>query len=338
MYAFIIFVSVFFSFFQIKADEVNLFTTRHYESDIKLFDKFTNKSGIKVNIITGKSKPLEKRILEEGKDCNADLLFLADAGRLVSAEKKGLFQKTESNLLESSIPEQFRNKYWFGLTKRARILYYNPKFTSFDEIINLRYEDLANKKWFKNVAIRQSNNVYNQSLVSYLLEINGEKKTKEWLKGLVENFFRNPQGNDRSQILAVAAGEAKIAVANTYYYALMLSGKKGKEQQNAAKKVKPIFPNQDGRGTHMNISGAGILKYSPNKKNALKLLEFLISEEAQSHLSKNTYEYPMLKNVNVSKLVKKIGIDFKEDTTTNVSVYGTLQKDAFKLMKEAGWN
>ena len=185
--------------------------------------------------------------------------------------------------------------------------------------------------------IRKSNNVYNQSLVASLIANNGKKKTAEWAKGIVNNMARTPKGNDRAQILAVAAGEADYAVANTYYIALMLSGKKGPEQQAAAKKVKPFFPNQDGRGTHMNISGGGVLKHAPNKANAIKLLEFLLTKEAQQHIVNNTFEYPMIEGVEPNKLITQFGLGFKQDLKTKVSKYGKDQADALKIMTEAGW-
>ena len=251
------------------ASELNLFTSRHYESDIQLFKKFTDQTGIKVNVISGKSKVLEKRLLEEGNKSIADILFLADAGSLYSAENKGLFTKLNSEIVDRKVPSSLRNNFWVGITKRARILFYNPRFLSHEEIKNISYEDLSNKKWKSSIAVRQANNIYNQSLIASILENNGAKKTKKWLEGLVNNFARPPQGNDRAQILMVASGEAKLAIANSYYYALMLSGKKGAEQKKAAQKVVPIFPNQLNRGTHINISGAGILKSSPNKKKML---------------------------------------------------------------------
>ena len=159
----------------------------------------------------------------------------------------------------------------------------------------------------------------------------------EWAKGIVNNMARKPKGNDRAQILAVAAGEAELAVANTYYIALMLSGKKGPEQQAAAKKVRPFFPNQDGRGTHMNISGGGVLKYAPNKANAVKLLEFLLTKEAQEHIVNNTFEYPMIEGVKPNQLISQFGLSFKQDLKTKVSSYGKNQSDALKIMTEAGW-
>ena len=322
----------------LSAEELNLYTTRHYDSDVEIFKEFTKETGIKINIISGKAKPLEKRILDEGESCIGDLFFLADAGRLVSAEKKGVFRKVNSVSLEQQIPRQFRSNYWFGITKRARIVYYNPAKTSLKELKNLNYEDLSDQKFHKSIAIRQSNNVYNQSLVASMIENNGKEKTEKWLKGFVRNFSKSPSGNDRAQILSVASGESKLAIANTYYYALMASGKKGKEQQNAAKKVKPFFPNQKNRGTHMNISGIGVLKHSPNPSNAIKFIEFLLSPKAQKHIVDNTYEYPMIDSVEPSTIIIQMGINFKQDYQTSVSSYGKWQKEAFKLMKDANWN
>ena len=201
----------------------------------------------------------------------------------------------------------------------------------------MSYENLADPKWKGKIVIRQSNNVYNQSLVASLIKNNGKKATAEWAKGVVANMARDSKGNDRAQILAVAAGEADLAVANTYYLALMLSGKKGPEQQMAAKKVKAFFPNQDGRGTHMNISGGGVLKYAPNKANAIKLLEFLLTEEAQRHIVNNTFEYPMIEGIEPHELVAQMGLGFKQDLKTKVSSYGKKQADALEVMLAANW-
>ena len=334
----ILLISVFFTLFGTSsANEVNIFSARHYDSDVQLYKKFTGKTGIKVNVVSGNDKALQKRIIEEGKDCRADLYITADAGRLGAFQEKGMFQKVSSKVLKNSIPSNFRSPYWFGIAKRARVIYYAPERLSLSDLKGLTYEDLADPKWEGKVVIRKSNNVYNQSLVASLIANNGKKKTAAWAKGLVNNMARKPKGNDRAQILAVAAGEADLAVANTYYIALMLSGKKGPEQQAAAKKVKPFFPNQDGRGTHMNISGGGVLKYAPNKANAIKLLEFLLTQESQEHIVNNTFEYPMIDGVRPNKLIAQFGLNFKQDLKTKVSKYGKNQANALKIMTEAGW-
>ena len=328
---------VFISSFAL-ANEVNVFSARHYDSDIQLYEKFTAKTGIKVNVVSGKSKALEKRIIEEGADSKADLYITADAGRLGAFKAKGMLQGgLKSAAITSAVPKNFRTAHWVGIAKRARIVYFAPERVSGAELAGLTYESLADPKWKGRLVIRKSNNIYNQSLVASLVKNNGKKATAAWAQGVVSNMARTPKGNDRAQIMAVAAGEADIAVANTYYLALMLSGKKGVEQQLAAKKVKPFFPNQDGRGTHMNISGAGLLKHAPNKANAVALVEFLLSTEAQKHIVNNTFEYPMIAGVSPHPLVVSMGLDFKQDLKTKVASYGVKQADALEVMLAAGW-
>ena len=299
------FISIFFaliSSFTIAA-EVNIFSARHYDSDIQLYEKFTAATGIKVNVVSGKDKALQKRIKEEGADCVGDLYITADAGRLGAFAAKGMMQNAGwSKAIKDAVPSQFRSPKWKG-----------------------------------RLVIRKSNNIYNQSLVASLVKNNGKAKTADWSKAVVANMARTPKGNDRAQIMAVAAGEADIAVANTYYHALMLSGKKGAEQQEAAKKVMPFFPNQQDRGTHINISGAGMLKHAPNKANAVKLVEFLLSTEAQNHIVNNTFEYPMIGGVTPNDLVPGKEMNFVMDTKTSVKSYGAKQADALEVMLAAGW-
>ena len=318
------------------ANEVNVFSSRHYDSDIQLYEKFTSLTGIKVNVVSGKDKALQKRMIEEGNDSKADIYITADAGRLGAFDQKQMFQKLNSSEIEKQVPKNLRSENWTGIAKRARILYYSKDRVNSSEIQNLTYENLADIKWKNRIAIRKSDNIYNQSLIASLIHNNGKKNVEVWMKSFVNNFARSPKGNDRAQILAVAAGEADLAVANTYYYALMLSGQKGEEQQNAAKKVIPLFPNQSERGTHINISGGGILKNSPNPENARKLLEFLLTKEAQTHIVQNTFEYSILDNVEPHELIKKMG-EFKQDLNTPVKNYIKYQSDAFEIMLKAGW-
>ena len=219
----ILLISIFFTLIGISnANEVNIFSARHYDSDVQLYEKFTAKTGIKVNVVSGKDKALQKRIIEEGKDCISVLYITGDAGRLGAFQAKGMFQKASSSDLKKAIPSNFRSPYWYGIAKRARVIYYAPSRLSENDLQGLTYEDLADPYWKGKVVIRKSNNVYNQSLVASLIANNGKKKTAEWAKGIVNNMARKPKGNDRAQILAVAAGEAELAVANTYYVALML--------------------------------------------------------------------------------------------------------------------
>ena len=319
------------------ANEVNVFSARHYDSDIQLYEIFTAKTGIKVNIVSGKDKALQKRIIEEGVESKADLYITADAGRLGAFASKGMFQNSLTTAIKAAVPSNFRTSKWTGIAKRARIIYYSPDRVNANDLNGMTYEALADPKWKGKVVIRKSNNIYNQSLVASLIKNNGKKVTSEWAKGIVANMARDPKGNDRAQILAVAAGEADLAVANTYYLALMLSGKKGAEQQAAAKKVLPFFPNQGDRGTHMNISGGGVLKNAPNPDNAKKLLEFLLTKEAQEHIVNNTFEYPMIDGVEPHDLVKQMGLGFKQDLNTKVINYGKNQAIALECMLAAKW-
>ena len=333
-------ISIFFAFISsfALAAEVNVYSARHYDSDIQLYEKFTAATGITVNVVSGKDKALQKRITEEGADCVGDLYITADAGRLGAFQAKGMLQRAGwSKAIKDSVSNNFRSAQWVGIAKRARIMYYSPERVSANDLNGMTYEGLTDPKWKGRVVIRKHNNIYNQSLVASLIKNNGKTATATWANGVVANMARDSKGNDRAQILAVAAGEADIAVANTYYHALMLSGKKGAEQQAAAKKVMPFFPNQQDRGTHMNISGAGMLKYAPNKANAVKLVEFLLTKEAQEHIVNNTFEYPMIEGVEPHKLVKQMGFGFKQDLKTKVSSYGSKQADALEVMLAAGW-
>ena len=333
-------ISIFFAFISsfALAAEVNVYSARHYDSDIQLYEKFTAATGITVNVVSGKDKALQKRITEEGADCIGDLYITDDAGRLGAFQAKGMLQRAGwSKAIKDSVSNNFRSAQWVGIAKRARIMYYSPERVSANDLNGMTYEGLTDPKWKGRVVIRKHNNIYNQSLVASLIKNNGKTATATWAKGVVANMARDSKGNDRAQILAVAAGEADIAVANTYYHALMLSGKKGAEQQAAAKKVMPFFPNQQDRGTHMNISGAGMLKYAPNKDNAVKLVEFLLTKEAQEHIVNNTFEYPMIASVSPNELVPGADLSFKQDLKTSVKSYGDKQADAIEVMKAAGW-
>ena len=329
-----------FAFFVnlVTADEVNVYTSRHYDSDDALYEEFTQETGIKVNIISGKGSALLQRLKAEGKNSPADIFFTVDAGNLWKVQKEGLFQSIQSEKVLAEVPENLRgpNDEWTAIAKRARVIFYNPENISDEQVENFNYEDLADQKWNKRIVIRSSNNMYNQSLVASLIENIGEEATEKWAKKLVSNFARKPQGNDRSQIIAVANGEADLAIANSYYIGIMLSGSAGQEQLEAAKKVKMIFPNQDNRGAHINISGAGILKNAPNKGNANSFIEFLISKRVQKYMIDKSYEYSVLNDVAPSSEIAGFGTNFKEDQTS-VRSFGELNPYAVKLMDRSGW-
>ena len=328
---------IFLSAHFLYGNEVNIYTSRHYEADNELYEMFTAKTGISVNIISGSGNALMERLKAEGSNSPGDIFFTVDAGNLSRFQKEGFLQEIISEKVNNIVPKELRgpNNEWIAVAKRARVIFYNPESVSEEEIKNISYESLAESKWRNRVVIRSSSNMYNQSLVASLISAYGIEETERWAKNLVNNFFRVPQGNDRAQILAVANGLADIAVANTYYYGIMLSGRGGPVQLEAAKKVKIIFPNQSNRGSHVNISGGGILKFSPNKMNAVKFLEFLLTEEAQKHIVNNTFEYPVLDGVKAHPLIEQFG-KFKEDQIS-VAKFGELNPEAVRLMDRAGW-
>ena len=317
--------------------EVNVYTSRHYDVDDILYAEFTKKTGIQVNIISGSGGALMERLKAEGQNSPGDIFFTVDAGNLANFQKAGLLQSIESETIKNTVPAELRgpNNEWVAIAKRARVIFYNPDSVSAEDIKNISYEDLATEKWKGRIVVRSSSNMYNQSLVASLISNLGIEGTELWANKFVNNFARTPQGNDRSQLMAVANGLADVAIANTYYIGIMLAGKGGEEQLKAAQKLKIAFPNQDNRGTHVNISGGGILKYSPNKKNAEIFLEFLLSEEAQTHIVNNSFEYPVINTIAPHPIIAKFG-EFKMDKTS-VADFGKYNPDAVKLMDRAGW-
>ena len=323
---------------QLFANEINVYTSRHYDSDEKIYEDFKSLTGIKVNIISGKGKALMERLRLEGKNSPADLFITSDAGNLWKIQKDNMFRKILSEKIIKTVPDSARgpNNEWIGIAKRSRVIFYNPERVTDLEIKNITYEDLANPRWRGRLVVRSSGNIYNQSLVASLISSIGIERTEKWAKGIVKNFARKPQGNDRSQILAVANGEADIALANTYYIGLMLSGEKGEDQKKAAEKVSMIFPGQADNGTHINISGVGILKNAPNPSNAEKFIEYLLTDKVQKHIVDNTYEYSIKSNVLPNKLIAKFGLNFKTDET-NASDFGKYNPEAVRLMDRAGW-
>ena len=320
------------------ANEVNIYTSRHYDSDDQLYEDFRKETGIKINVISGNGSALLERLKSEGANSPADIFFTVDAGNLWKIQKEGYFQSISSAKALSIVPKNLRgpNNEWIAIAKRARVIFYNPDNVSSAAIKDLGYENLADKEWSKRIVIRSSNNIYNQSLVASLISTHGVEKTELWAKGLVSNFARKPQGNDRSQIMAVANGMADLAIANSYYYGYMLSGKAGEDQQKSAQKVKMFFPNQNDRGVHINISGLGVLKNAKNVDNANRFIEFLLSNKMQESMVNNSFEYPVAKNVLPHPDIASSGLDFIEDEIF-VSEYGRFNSEALKLMDRAGW-
>jgi len=313
---------------------VNVYTHRHYQADDELFSKFTEETGIKVNIVNASADELIQRLETEGENSIADILITVDAGRLYRAQEKDLLQPVSTEKLLANIGPEFReaNGYWYGITYRARIIAYAKDRVNPEDIKT--YEDLADPKWKGKVVIRSSENIYNQSLLASIIVAEGEEKAKEWAAGVVANMARSPKGSDRDQVKAVAAGEGDIAVVNTYYIGLMLNDK-NEEERKAGQTVGIIFPNQADRGTHINISGVAVTKYAPNKENAIKLLEFLSDEPAQKTLASLNYEYPINPKVSKDAILEEWG-DFKTDDI-DLSLLGKYNSEAVRIFGEVGW-
>ncbi len=316
------------------ADEVNLYSARKEKLIKPLLDKFTQETGITVNLVTGKADTLLKRLQTEGKNSPADLFITTDAGRLHRAKMAKVLQAVDSEALAKAIPVAFRDKdnYWFGLSQRARPIFYVKDKVKPEELST--YEALADDQWKHRICIRSSNNIYNQSLVASMIANIGEEKTEAWAKKFVSNFARPPKGGDRDQIKAAAAGQCDIAIANTYYVAKMLNGKDEK-QQAIAEKMAVFWPNQSDRGAHVNVSGIGMTASASHKKSALKLMEFMITEASQGWYAQANYEYPVTKNVNWANTLTSWG-EFKPDSL-NLSQLGELNADSVRLMDRAGW-
>lgn len=314
--------------------QINIYSHRHYDSDKILFKKFTDQTGIKINVIKGSADQLIERLISEGGNSPADILLTVDAGRLHRAKVAGILQPIESKILSENIPPSMRDEdgYWFGLTVRARVLVYSKKRVTLDQLST--YEDLANRKWRGKIAVRSSSNIYNQSLMASIIASNGSRKALSWAKSIRKNMARAPRGSDRDQARAVAAGLADVAIMNTYYLGILANSPDAKDRE-VFKKVSVFFPNQNDRGTHINISGAGITKSSKNKKDAIKFLEFLSGSDSQKTFGSVNYEYPIKIEANQSELLKSWGT-FKYDKL-NLSVLGANNAEAVKLFDKAGW-
>lgn len=314
--------------------EVNVYTHRHYESDQMLFDQFEETTGIKVNVINASADELINRMELEGEASPADVLITVDAGRLHRAKTKDLLQPVTSEVLDANIPARFKDQegYWFGLTYRARIIAYSKDRVDPSNITT--YESLTDPKWSKKVLIRSSSNIYNQSLLASIIASQGEEVARSWASGVVGNLARDPKGNDRDQVKAVAAGIGDLAVLNTYYIGKLLDSK-NPEEVTAGESIGVIFPNQDGRGTHINISGAGVAKHAPNLDNAIAFLEFLSADQAQGIFAGSNFEYPVKPGTALAPLLESWG-SFKTDTV-DLGLLGTHNKDAVLIFDEVGW-
>jgi iron(III) transport system substrate-binding protein len=316
-------------------DEVNVYSGRHYQADEELFREFTELTGIRVNLVKADTDQLINRLRMEGSTSPADLLITADAGRLVSAAAGGLLQPMESALVEGLVPGTFRDQsgYWTGLTRRARVMVYHRDRVDPEELST--YEDLADPRWQGRILVRSSQNHYNQTLMASMVAALGTEGAQEWAGAIVDNMARSPQGNDRDQVKAMAAGIGDVAIVNTYYMGLLLNSPNAEERQ-VAQSAGIFFPNQEDRGTHVNISGIGVTAASRNKDHAVQLIEFLLSDHAQQVLSSENFEYPISPRVEWPALLQQWG-QFREDTIPLDQLEPHLQEAMF-IFNRVGWN
>jgi iron(III) transport system substrate-binding protein len=319
-----------------QSGEVNLYTARHYDTDDRIYSEFTALTGIRVNVVEGTDDQIIERLKAEGPNSPADVLITVDAGRLWRAEQAGVLQPIRSAILEDRVPASLRHPegQWFGLAKRARVLVYSAERVAPSELST--YEDLATERWAGRVVARSSTHVYNQSLVGSMIESNGLDATERWARGLVANFARPPRGGDTPQIMAVASGQADVAIVNHYYFARLLNSEKA-DERDAAAKLALFFPNQGAtdRGTHVNISGAGVTAHAPHRDNAIAFLEYLTSPSAQHYFAVGSMEFPVIDGVELHPTLAGFG-PFKSDEA-NAARFGANNPLALMLMDRAGW-
>lgn len=314
--------------------EVNVYSHRHYDVDLELYRSFEEQTGIKVNLVEGGSDELIERLLREGAESPADVLMTVDAGRLHRAKQAGLLQPAASPVLHDLVPEHLRDPegHWFALTRRARVIVYHPDRVDPSELST--YEALTDPKWRGRILIRSSSNIYNQSLLASMVAHHGEAGAQEWAAGIVRNLARTPKGNDRGQMTAVAAGEGDLAIVNTYYVGRMLNSS-DPEERAVGEQMRVFFPNQEGRGAHVNVSGAGITASAKNPAGALSLLEFLAGETAQRVWAHANYEYPVNRSVAPAPLLQSWG-ELKADSL-GLHLLGEYNSTAVRIFDRTGW-
>lgn len=312
---------------------LNIYSARHYQTDEALYANFTKQTGIKINRLDGKEEELVERIKNEGASSPADILITVDAARLEIADKAGLFQPLSSKVLESRVPASLRTPTWVAFSTRARVIAYNKDAVKAEWVQT--YEDLANPRLKGQICVRSGAHPYNLSLGAAVIAHNGEAKAEEWAKGLVANFARAPKGGDTDQLKAVASGECGVAISNSYYLARLMRSTKA-EDQDVMKKLAVVWPNQKSWGTHINVSGAGIVKTAPNKDAAVKFLEYLASDEAQAYFANGNNEWPVVKSAKIANPALETLGDFKADTLPIGQLAATTVQ-AQKVYDRAGW-
>jgi iron(III) transport system substrate-binding protein len=314
---------------------LNLYSARHYSTDEALYSNFTKQTGIKINRIEAGEDALLARIESEGDKSPADVFLTVDAGRLATAEQKGIFAPVNSAILNAQIPAHLRmaSNTWFGFSTRARLIVVDKAKVPVGAVKT--YADLADPKWKGQICTRSGSHVYQLSLLSAMIEHEGAAKAEAWAKGVAANLARTPRGGDTDQIKAVAAGECAIALANSYYYGRLLNSAKPDEIA-IIEKTRVIFADQEGNGTHINVSGGGVLKYAPNKANAIKFLEYLASDQAQAYFADGNNEWPVTKTAKMTNAKLEALGTFKQDQI-NMAALGKNQALAQEIVVRVGW-
>lgn len=337
----ILFITIYFIFQLIRGESledeqpiVNVFTARHYQIDNEIFKEFTNRTGIQVKEVKGTAEELIERMKQEGKDSSADLFIAVDGGVLNFAKQSGVLQPITSDTLLRNVPKGWRDKdnNWVGIATRSRVIVYAKERVNPNELTT--YEDLTNSQWKGKVLVRSSSSLYNISLLASFIELSGEKEAEKWAEGIVRNLSRNPEGGDKAQAMAIATGVGDVAIMNTYYIGQM-SASSDSEEREIVSKLGVLFPNQETTGAHMNISGIGLARHSPNKENAIKLAEFLTSSEGQTLLTQGSYEFPVNIEAEMPEILRTWG-DFKQQPI-DIEILGDFHKKATEIFERVGW-
>lgn len=337
----ILFITIYFIFQLIRGESlegeqpiVNVFTARHYQIDNEIFKEFTNRTGIQVKEVKGTAEELIERMKQEGKDSSADLFIAVDGGVLNFAKQSGVLQPITSDTLLQNVPKGWRDKdnNWVGIATRSRVIVYAKERVNPNELTT--YEDLTNRQWKGKVLVRSSSSLYNISLLASFIELSGEKEAEKWAEGIVRNLSRNPEGGDKAQAMAIATGVGDVAIMNTYYIGQM-SASSDSEEREIVSKLGVLFPNQETTGAHMNISGIGLARHSPNKENAIKLAEFLTSSEGQTMLTQGSYEFPVNIEAEMPEILRTWG-DFKQQPI-DIEILGDFHKKATEIFERVGW-
>lgn len=317
-----------------KRQVINLFTARHYQVDNTIYQEFARRTGIQINEVKGTAEELVELMKQEGQASSADLFVTVDGGILNYAKQSGVLQPISSEAVLRNVPAEWRDpgNYWVGISTRSRVLVYAKDRINPEELSS--YEELASDRWEGRVLVRSASSVYNQSLLASFIGLHGEREAARWAEGIVRNLAREPEGGDKAQAVALAAGVGDVAIMNTYYIGQMLNSNDLTELE-AAKKLGIVFPNQQTTGTHVNISGIALARHAPNKENALKFIEFVTGKEGQTMLTQGSYEFPVNAEADMPELLRSWQ-GFKRQPV-EIANLGQYHEQAKEIFQSVGW-